>query len=466
MSLYNPSRLKGEIQYMIEYINLNGTSFDIIHAKSKGKISIACMANNTYKPLCYGKYGEIKVPKVNSFFSINSFTGARKTSNIFELTANFIEIDLPSGNPKAKAIFLFEYRNGYFHIPKPSLVIDSGHGFWFLWLYDNSHICRKKGMVNKSMLTKWEIVQQHILDRINQYSQFPADKNSMDVSRVMRCSSSINHKPGKHAEEVKIVEHNDDRYTLETLCTYFTGLTQEQYYQAQNKQQNKKINKISKNKSRSNYNLNKTNQNRVSDLEKLVKIRDRGFTDSCGYRELYLFVYAYHTQILTHDITKTLDRLFAINNLFTNPLTDKELETNVINSIEQAVKKRDVYNLVGPYAGKRGGYNYKTSTLIELFNITSEEQQQLSTLCETSIKKNRHNEVKKANRRVNGVTKREQNKINNINSVHFYYEQGKSITEIAEIMKINKSNVSRYLKLIKPPVNPVTASDKKTSTAA
>lgn len=335
-----------------------------------------------------------------------------------------------------------------------------------LWLYKDVPYCRKgkgkKSTVNTSMLKKWKDIQKLLFSKVG----IKADDHALDVARVMRSSGTTNAKPGRTPAMVEIIEYNPDAlYTLEELYTSLSGMAREDYYDAQAKAKKPKINKLQKGKTRkkSNYNLGKTNLDRVHDLEKLVEIRKDGFCEGCGYREMYLFVYAYFVQIVTRNIAKTLDRVRVLNDQFTDPLSDDELTTAVINTVEQGVKDRDIIILKGPWAGKHKGYNYKTETLIEKFGITPEEQKQLKTLCNSNIKNERHNAVNKANRRnENGLTNREQQKINNVYVAHCYHEQGKTVSEIADLMGVNKASISRYLDLDKPETSMVIAfTDKK-----
>lgn len=449
----------------INYIDSKGTSYEIIHNDSKGKISIAATVGGVFKPLVYGKFGSIKMPEVNSFFSINTFTGLRKTQNLFELKANFFEVDLNYDEDKEK--FLWEYRKGCYDIPTPTLVISSGHGIWFLFLYKDAPICRKNGVLNTTMIKKWKLIQKALSDRIAEDSPFKVDERALDVARVMRSTGTTNIKPGLDPVPVEIIEYNPDAlYTMDELLSFFTGMTRQEYFDAQAKAKAPKKTNKSQNR-KSNYNLYKTNHNRVTDLEKLVKIRKNGFFDGCRYRELYLFVYAYHVQILTQNMTETLDRVRELNSLFTDPLPDKELTTAVTNTVEQAVKSREIVILTGPYAGKRMGYNYKTETLIDMLEITPEEQQQLKTLCNAEVKYDRNKDLKRANRRnSNGMTDKQQQKLNDTYAAHCYFEQGKTVTEIADIIGVNKATISRFLKLDKPEARLITASDIKKTVVA
>ena len=437
--------------------------FEAIHKNSFANITI-CMhddTNHTFKSLCYGKYSNVKLPSTNSFFSINTFTAFRKKENIMELKGNFLDFDFAFEKDRIR--FLVDYKTGKFNaLPKPTIVFLSGHGVWFLWLYKDVAYCRKgKGKdstVNQAMLLKWRNIQKLLFEKTG----LIADYHALDVARVMRPDGSINAKPNMSPVKTEIYEYNSDcLYTLEELYTALTGMTRQDYFAAQaaaKKPKRKKTQNRQTAPKSNNPGYVNTNIARVEDLEKLVELRPKGFCEGCGYRELYLFVYAYHIQILTKDINKTLQKVRDMNAKFTDPLPDKELETAVINTVEQGVKDRNIIILTGPWAGKRKGYNYKTKTLIQMFEITPEEQEQLRTLCSKDIKYKRNLDSKNAKiRNNNGLTAKEQKKIDNIYIVHTYANQGLKQIEIADITGLSKGTVCKYLKENCPDINIVTS---------
>ena len=100
----------------------------------------------------------------------------------------------------------------------------------------------------------------------------------------------------------------------------------------------------------------------------------------------------------------------------------------------------------------KGGYWYKNETIIEMLDITIEEQRQLKTIIGTQVKYERRrvkdNETKKANRRNKaGLTSRQQKKQDLIKQVKQLKEQGLNNTQIAKELKISRRYVIKILNL-------------------
>ncbi len=434
----------------LHFIDKTNTTFETIHAESKGKITLAInLGGDNYKQLCYGSYNELQMSDFNSYFSINTFKGWRNIDNLYELKANYLEFDFDSDFETKKLELLSRLLWDYFLkkvVPFPTLIVDSGHGIWLIWLYHDIAICQKNNALNIQMLNKWNLVQEKLYDALKSLKPDPA---SMDACRVMRSTGTINYKSDKGQAPVKLVDIHPYCYTMDKLLTHLTGKSCDSYItEKTSKKAAKKAQKPAEKpaKKHSNYNVGKTNRNRVKDLETLAALR--GYNIEPGMRELYLFIYAYHLQIITDDKCCTLERTLALNRKFVHPLSEAEVRRECYRRIDRAVEKRFS---IGVNGYRRGGYNYKSETIINMFNITKTEMEHLQTICLGDVKIERHNAQKRQDRRnSNGLTDREQEKINKIYQCHIYFEKGYSVSEIANFVGINKSNVSRYLKLNKP----------------
>ena len=98
----------------------------------------------------------------------------------------------------------------------------------------------------------------------------------------------------------------------------------------------------------------------------------------------------------------------------------------------------------------KGGYWYKNETLIDLFQISREEEKKLKlrTIISTEEKYDRKNEKRREDRRnENGLTSREQSKEDLINQIKELKSQGLKQVDIADKLGISKGTVSKYLKL-------------------
>ena len=102
----------------------------------------------------------------------------------------------------------------------------------------------------------------------------------------------------------------------------------------------------------------------IRDRIKLCELREY---DLKGHREVILFLYRYYLCTFTEDLTKALNDVLELNNMFTQPLKENE----VIKATRSAEKC---------YLDKIKEYKYKNDTLIELLEISEEEQTYMTTI--------------------------------------------------------------------------------------
>ena len=103
---------------------------------------------------------------------------------------------------------------------------------------------------------------------------------------------------------------------------------------------------------------------RIQDIIKLCELREY---DLKGHREIILFLYRYYLCTFTEDLTKALNDVLELNNMFRQPLKENE----AIKATRSAEKC---------YLDKIKEYKYKNDTLIELLEISEEEQTYMTTI--------------------------------------------------------------------------------------
>jgi DNA-directed RNA polymerase specialized sigma subunit len=95
---------------------------------------------------------------------------------------------------------------------------------------------------------------------------------------------------------------------------------------------------------------------------------------------------------------------------------------------------------------ERGGYWYTNDRLIEMLDITEDEQRHLKTIISKGERQRRQNEArKKARRNKAGLTQREQQKQDRIKAVKELAEQGLNQTEAAKEIGITKARVNQII---------------------
>ena len=103
---------------------------------------------------------------------------------------------------------------------------------------------------------------------------------------------------------------------------------------------------------------------RLQDIIKLCELR--GY-DLKGQRELILFLYRYYLCYFTEDVEKSLNDTLELNSMFRQSLSERE--------VIRATKSAETV-----FKDKNKDYKYKNETLINLLEITEEEQKEMKTI--------------------------------------------------------------------------------------
>ncbi|MBU5323579.1 DNA-binding response regulator [Sarcina ventriculi] len=331
----------------IEYVN-------IIHGDSKGWITKAKICNKEYKQWHY-KYKdliELKFDEYNVYITLNTFYKTyRRIECIKELNALFIDLDTyKTGFTKEQILINLNENHFKQSMPIPNFIIDSGRGLYLIWLI-------KK--VPSMALPLWKAVEEYFYKTLK---EFGADRQALDATRILRVPGSFN---SKTHTEVKIIDNYDYLYELREIQNeYMPELSEKAPIR---RGRPKKVKYIFR--ERSLYHA------RVLDIIKLCELRDYNLK---GHRELILFLYRYYLCYFTEDMEKSLNDTLELNNMFRQPLSENE----VIRATKSAEKV---------YKDQNKNYKYKNETLINLLEITEEEQKEMKTIISKEEYKRREN---------------------------------------------------------------------------
>ena len=320
----------------VKYIN-------IIHGDSKGWITKAKICDKEYKQWHY-KYKdliELKFDEDNVYITLNTFYKTyRRIECIKELNALFIDLDTYKTDFTKEQILINLNENHFKQsMPIPNFIIDSGRGLYLIWLI-------KK--VPSMGLPLWKAVEEYFYKTLK---EFGADRQALDATRILRVPGSFN---SKTHTEVKIIDNYDYLYELrEIQSEYMPELSEKAPVR---RGRPLKIKYIFR--ERSLYHA------RILDLIKLCELREY---DLKGHRELILFLYRYYLCYFTEDVEKALYDTLELNSMFRQPLTENEV-TRATKSAEKV------------YKDQNKDYKYKNETLINLLEISDEEQKKMKTI--------------------------------------------------------------------------------------
>lgn len=335
-------------------LKLNKMNYiDNIHSRSKGWITRSVIDKKGYSQWHY-KYAELKdldMSDENIYITLNTFyKPCRRLENIKELNTLFIDLDYYKTG-KTKDQVLMDLEKNYFNqsIPIPNYVIDSGRGMYLIWIIN---------AVPSKALPLWKAVQEYLY---NQLKFFGADRQALDATRILRVPGSIN---SKSKTVVNILDEYEYIYDLREIQNGF--LPELKPYEKK-KGRPSKINYI--------YRERSLYYGRIQDIIKLCELREY---DLKGHRELILFLYRYYLCSFTEDIEKALNDVLELNSMFRQALSERE----VIRATRSAERC---------YLDKNKQYKYKNETLIELLEITEEEQKYMTIIISKKEYKRREN---------------------------------------------------------------------------
>jgi len=384
-----------------------------LHKDSQGYITVASKTLEYsqwhYKREDLLERTEEIINDINAYVSQNTFyRPQRRIENIKELRAIYIDIDCYNSKYTKEAVKYFLENDLYkSKIPIPNYLIDSGRGLYYVILIKP---------VPSMALPLWYAVQRYLY---NILKPFGADANALDPTRVLRIVGTLNSKSGTC---VKVLDKYDYEYSLKEIQKEYLP---EIFEKKKGKGRPKKMVSLF-----TEYGLYHA---RVLDIAKICELREY---DVEGHREIILFLYRYYSACFTEDAEEALRRALELNAMFKKPLPENE----VIKDTKSASR-----------AYENRLYKYTNTKLIEILDITLDEQQHLKTIISGKEKYRRNAKNQKANKKAkrrneNGLTNKQQELKDFKTKVKDLKSQGLSLRTIAKELDISLGKVQRALR--------------------
>lgn len=340
---------------------------------------------------------------------------SRRAEDTLQLRRLYIDIDEIVSRDKAISTInsLADKRV----IPRPTMIVFSGRGLNIKWeLKDYS-------AKNKANRKAWEKVQGYLFkvlkSELNEVGK--VDHQAKDVARIFRIPGTINSKSGK---EVKVLSKNENIYDLYELYNTYTPYEATRHTE---KREEKKGVILLKSKGT-------LNNARLIDFKRILELR--GY-DMTGIRNKFLMFYT--TYFILVNGTNEEDTLQEIKEVSSFIKASKntslsELKTLVRNGMKKVREHKE---------GKKVLPN--NETIIEMLEISEEEQMQLSTLKTKEVKYKINNQRRKENRRNDkGLTTREQQKQEKIEVIQELKNKGLSQSKASKESGYSIALIKRY----------------------
>lgn len=443
-----------------------------LYGRSKGFVARANIHKGEFRESLFStKYlnknryhGESEV-----YTSMNAFLNkkvGRRTTNLRELNTLFIDIDCYNkGYTQDEVISLLE--SDYFDIiiPTPTFVINSGRGIYLIYKVIRGE--KSKEQESRLALPRWTSIQKFLY---KQLEPLGADPKALDAARVLRVPFSYN---TKSESMVCIERFYNLAYTLDSIKKEYDI----PYDSTKHKQE-----------------WGRATSKQITVAKWQAKNFGVALPDFCNYSDTFNFISKYATQTLSqknidkkNTVKKTYSTRGRINDLFTlfgklrtgeNCSREYALFLCRLWMIEStgdydtAVKTTLALNdrLDCPFQRsyvlsrtksaetcyKKGNpYRYSTNKVIEVLNITAEEQQQLCYLrngglynnAKTKKERNRKTYLKKLEEC--GKTTKRQKIEERHKQLSYLLSMGRSKEEICKELGISSRTYCRDLTAIK-----------------
>ncbi len=314
--------------------------------------------------------------KKNLYLSLQTFCAPfRRAETLFRLNAIGYDIDFHQGILTTNAILnaFHSLEIAVFNeniLPPPSMAILTGRGVQLLYLLE---------ALPKQGLPLWKMVGEAMAMRIRTglseattVSMGELDANYSDTTRVLRLPGTYNTESRTYSEIINSANSSLARYRLDALRDAYLPelIPQPKDNSPPKRPQNSKV-----------INLYNTYSLHMARLEDIVMLRDirktANIPEDC--RRRMVFLYRYWSCFCVGSQT-ALEAALAFNQEFLHPLSESVVSQDT-KSAEKAYAKW--------LTDRKKGYNYRNTTLINLLQITLDEQRKLKTIIGVEIKKER-----------------------------------------------------------------------------
>lgn len=372
----------------------------------------------------------------------------RRVVNLSRLGLLFADLDtyripaLAGRDPEKLAASVLYFCNEA-GVPAPSLLIYSGRGIQAKWLLE--------GTIPRQALPRWNACQRYLVDRL---AHIGADPMAKDASRVLRTVETVNSKSGEVCRVVHVqsdtngqpIRYNFEHMAEALLPTARWAIEQQRQEQSQRRATKKLFLLVPGGKADNlrGFSGRQLAWDRLEDLRRLAELRG-GVVEGQRMQHLFwrlnflLLSGATNSKQMYHEaaaLARELDPQWNSRS--------KELMT--LFSKAKAYEAGEKVT----FGGKEHPplYTPRNDTLINLFRITPEEQQQLKTIVSHAEAAGRHRRREEGRRRAAGAVDREtylKTANGKLAKAQALRAEGLSVRAIAKRMGVSVMAVSRYI---------------------
>lgn len=311
------------------------------------------------------------------YLSMNRFKGRRLLFNLYSLRAVWTDLDKYERLARLRAKsqdsiwYLLQQELAGAQLPYPSIVIDSGRGFYVIWLFQP---------VPAQALPRWHAVQERIFTI---FRPLGADPKARDAARVLRLPGTVNSKSGRMA---RVVGGNGYTWSFDALADEILPLTRAQIHDIRVQRALRQTDR--KPTPRRHQSLQSLWSARLADLKALITLRWPSGQIPSGQRDAFIFTAAICMSWLSDDPTVLEKEIIRFARTHA-PWTERETRSRVsavLKRLEQ-FRRGETVEYQGRQVDPR--YHLRTSTILDWLAITEQEQWTLKTLIGSDEKRRR-----------------------------------------------------------------------------
>ncbi len=342
------------------------------------------------------------------YLSLNRFYGSRK--RLAKLSALYSDLDYYNVSELAhmspEGIFTLALESlEQAKIPHPSLAMSTGRGLALVWRHEPEP---------GNVLSKWVLCQQHIFEALKPLG---ADPKAKDAARVFRLAGTYNSKSGTLVQS--IFENLDDVWEFGDLADEILPLTGEQWKQHKAQLLAQEAEKEAvrgartasegQRDGRKGFDSRTLHTARLDDLWRLLELRGMDKLPP-GQRDSWMFVVGCSMSFLMDP--QSLEKELLVLGGKAADWSEAETRSRMHSVIANARSAAAGETIQWKGEQRDTRYRLTNKMIIELLEITPEEERHLKTIVSENrkqeIRRQRDKERKEKKRRSDGVIPRDE----------------------------------------------------------
>lgn len=411
---------------------------------SKGLVSVAQRVRGEWKENAFSVERLLEILPAYSkasdtYISQNRFWRWRGVSRLAELTSMYADLDFYHQpdlvDMHVRGVFDVAMEElGRARIPRPSFATSTGRGLALVWLH---------APVSPSELARWSLCQRRIWRALRNVG---ADSAATDAARVLRLIGTLNSKSGSLVQSVW--EELDHVWDFDQLVEEILPPTPQKPQKTPDRSPSSRSRKkVSREAGTGSGLTAKTlNKARLADLHKLMDLRGQEQLPS-GRRDSWMLVAASClSRLMAPEFLEArVYRLAEEVAGWSKSETKSRMQQIFVRANAAAKDEKVLWQ--GHLKDPR--YQFTNERIMELLDVTPEEERQLKTIISKDTKRQRDLERKESWRRSRGAKPRDEyvaqarQKRQQVEELH---ERGYSNSEIAMQTGYSARHVSRVLK--------------------